>query len=207
MKGSDYMDANIQQQLITEGIKIFEILLGIGGVVLATYHTKIRGYLYKKTNAIDNEDVRKFAKETIDVIDKLVTNEVTNADIILKPAIIQAISDGKVTANELISLKGIVKDKVLQQLTDDSKNAVSTTIANLDTYLDSTVETILGQLKLDPTSPVSKTVIPEVATEVVDNTEESKNTNSDLPNQTPDNPELNSNDTNQIVDSNIVIPQ
>lgn len=197
------MDANIQQQLITEGIKIFEILLGIGGVVLATYHTKIRKYLDKKTDAIDNEDVRKLAKETIDVIDKLVTNEVTNADIILKPAIIQAISDGRVTADELTSLKGIVKDKVLQQLSHDSKNAVSTTIANLDTYLDSTVETILGQLKLDPTSPVSKTIIPEVTNEVVDSTEDNKSINSDLPNQTPDNPELNSNDINQIVDSNI----
>jgi hypothetical protein len=193
------MDANIQQQLITEGIKIFEIILGFGGLALATYHTKIRKYLDTKTEAIDNENVRTLAKETIDVIDKLVTNEVTNADITLKPAIIQAISDGKVTTDELTNLKETVKDKVLTQLTEDSKNAVSTTISNLDTYLDSTVETILGQLKLDPTSPVSKTIIPEVTIE------ESKDTNLDLPNQTPDNPEVNSNDTNQIIDS--VIPQ
>lgn len=170
------MDTNLQTQIINEGIKVFEIVLFIGGLIFTAYKTKIKDYLLKKISTIDNQDVRTLAKDTLEVVDKLITTEVTNADVNLKPAIIQAISDGKVTPDELLSLKGVVKEKVLTQLSKDSKDALSSTITNLDTYLDSVVETVLANLKLDPTSPVSKTVIsvtePKEAKEEVVQAEE-----------------------------------
>jgi len=153
------MDTQLQSQIINEGIKVLEIILFIGGLVFTAYKTKIKEYLLTKISNINNQNIRTLAKDTLEVVDKLITTEVTNADVVLKPAIIQAISDGKVTTDELTSLKGVVKDKVLTQLSKDSKDALSSTITNLDTYLDSSVETILANLKLDPTSVVSKTVI------------------------------------------------
>ena len=154
------MDAITQQQIINEGIKVLEIVLFIGGLVFTAYKTKIKEYLMTKISSIDNQNVRTLAKDTLEVIDKLITTEVTNADLVLKPVIIQAISDGRVTTDELTSLKGVVKEKVLTQLSKGSKDALSSTITNLDAYLDSSVETILASLKIDPTSVVSKTIIP-----------------------------------------------
>ena len=151
---------NTNQQIINEVIKIVEILFTIGGALFAIYKTNIKGYLNAKADGIKDESLKQLAKNTIDVIDKLVTTEVTNADIVLKPAIVQAISDGKVTKEELNTLKPIVIDKIKNQLTEDSQKALSSTITNLDAYLDSKVEEVLANLKIDPTSSVSKTVIP-----------------------------------------------
>ena len=153
---------NTNQQIINEVIKIVEILFTIGGALFAIYKTNIKGYLNAKADGIKDEKVRKLAKDSIDVIDKLVTTEVTNADVVLKPAIVQAISDGKVTKEELNTLKPIVIDKIKAQLAEDSQKALSSTITNLDTYLDSKVEEVLANLKINPTSVVSKTVIPVV---------------------------------------------
>ena len=155
------MNTNLQTQIINELTIIATIMAPLFIGLRALWKSKLKDYLNAKTDYIKNEDLRKFAKSSLETVDDLVTKEITNAEITLKPAILQSIEDGKVTKDELKSLSGIVKDKVLSQIPTDTQSALQSNNANFNTYLSSTIETILSKLKLDPTSVVSKTVIPE----------------------------------------------
>jgi len=155
------MNTNLQTQIINELTIIATIMAPLFIGLRALWKSKLKDYLNAKTDSINNEDLRKFIKSSLETVDDLVTKEITNAEVTLKPAILQSIADGKVTKDELKSLSGIVKDKVLSQIPTDTQSALQSNNANFNTYLSSTIETILSKLKLDPTSVVSKTVIPE----------------------------------------------
>jgi hypothetical protein len=165
------MDNQTIQQLIGQVGTIITIVSPLVYAIYKFSRTKIDNYFQAKINTIDNADLRTFAQNTLSLVDSLITKEVTNADVVLKPAILQAIANGKMSSDDLASLKTTVKENVLSQLTEDSKTALNSTIANVDTYLNSSVETILANLKLDNTSAVSKTILPEVVVPVVDTTE------------------------------------
>lgn len=159
------MDTNLQTQLVGEIGTLITIVTPLLCAIYALYKAKIKDYFEAKIATINNADARALAQSTLDHVDNLVTKEVTNADVTLKPAILSAIADGKVSADELTTLKTIVKENVLKQLTEDSKTTLFSTVADVDTYLNSTVETILANLKLDPTSAVSKTVLSSISSD------------------------------------------
>ncbi|ALB46199.1 hypothetical protein [Clostridium beijerinckii] len=156
------MNTNLQNQIINELIIIGGILAPLLTALRAMWKkSKLNELAESKIKSIKNEDLRNAAQAAYDTLQDFIPQEITNAEIALKPAILQAIADGKVTKDELCKLNGIVKDKVLSQLTDDAKKALEAKIPDINSYLTSKVETVLSKLKLDPTSVVSKTVIPE----------------------------------------------
>lgn len=156
------MNTNLQNQIINELIIIGGILAPLLTALRAMWKkSKLNELAESKIKSIKNKDLRNAAQAAYDTLQDLIPQEITNAEIALKPAILQAIADGKVTKDELCKLNGIVKDKVLLQLTDDAKKALEAKIPDINSYLTSKVETVLSKLKLDPSSVVSKTVIPE----------------------------------------------
>ncbi|WP_271810488.1 hypothetical protein [Clostridium beijerinckii] len=156
------MNTNLQNQIINELIIIGGILAPLLTALRAMWKkSKLNELAESKIKSIKNEDLRNAAQAAYDTLQDLIPQEITNAEIALKPAILQAIADGKVTNDELCKLNGIVKGKVLSQLTDDAKKALEAKIPDINGYLTSKVETVLSKLKLDPSSVVSKTVIPE----------------------------------------------
>lgn len=157
------MNTNLPNQIINELIIIAGIMAPLLTALKALWKSKLKELAEAKISSIKNDDLRQAAQAAYDTVKDLVPQEITNAEVTLKPAILQAIADGKVTKDELCKLNGIVKDKVLSQLTDDAKKALETKIPNVNSYLESKVETVLSKLKLDPTSVVSKTVIPEAS--------------------------------------------
>jgi len=128
-------------------------------------------YLKTKTALIKDEKVRKIVDSTLDAVDKLVIKNITNADVNLKPIILQSIADGKVTPDEINSLLDVVKNNILRQLSEDSIKVLNNSLGDVDSYLESTIEDKLATLKIDPTSAVSKTILPEKSVVVIDTTE------------------------------------
>ncbi|MFL0165579.1 hypothetical protein [Candidatus Clostridium helianthi] len=155
------MNTNLQNQIINELIIIGGILAPLLAALRAMWKSKLNELAESKIKSIKNEDLRNAAQAAYDTLQDLIPQEITNAEIALKPAILQAIADGKATKDELGKLNDIVKDKVLSQLTDDAKKALEAKIPDINSYLTSKVETVLSKLKLDPSSVVSKTIIPE----------------------------------------------
>lgn len=158
------MNTNLSNQIVNELIIIAGIMAPLLTALKALWKSKLKELAETKISCIKNEDLRKAAQEAYDIVKDLIPQEITNAEVKLKPAILQTIADGKVTKDELCKLNGIVRDKVLSQLTDDAKKALESKIPNVNSYLESNIETVLSKLKLDPTSVVSKTVIPEAST-------------------------------------------
>lgn len=159
------MNENLQNQIINELIIIAGIMSPLMVALKKLWKSKLKEYFSTKINSITNEDLRNAAQAAYDTVKDLIPQEITNAEITLKPAILQAIADGKVDKSELCTLNSIVRDKVLSQLTDDAKNALKAKIPNINSYLESRIEDVLSALKLDPTSVVSKIVIPEIDSE------------------------------------------
>jgi hypothetical protein len=153
------------EQLQSQLLLIEQVI--IGGVIAfgLAYLVKEVGvlftYLKTKTSLIKDEKVRKIVDSTLDAVDKLVIKNITNADVNLKPIILQSIADGKVTPDEINSLLDVVKNNTLRQLSEDSIKVLNNSLGDVDSYLESTIEDKLATLKLDPTSAVSKTILPE----------------------------------------------
>lgn len=163
------------EQLQSQLLLIEQVIIGGAIAFGLAYLLKEVGvlftYLKTKTSLIKDEKVRKIVDSTLDAVDKLVIKNITNADVNLKPIILQSIADGKVTPDEINSLLNIVKNNTLRQLSDDSIKVLNDSLGDVDSYLESTIEDKLATLKLDPTSAVSKTILPEKSVVVVDTTE------------------------------------
>lgn len=157
------MSTELQTQIIGEIGTIITILTPLLGVIIAIFKLKINTLIESKINLIKDEKLRKLAQGAVTILEDLVTKEITNADLTLKPIIIQKIANGEMSKKDIDGIKDIVKDNVVKQLTEDSKIALSNVTQDFNQYLDSYVESRLGELKIDPASPVSKTVIPELA--------------------------------------------
>jgi len=163
------------EQLQSQLLLIEQVIIGGAIAFGLAYLLKEVGvlfaYLKTKTALIKDEKVRKIVDSTLDAVDKLVIKNITNADVNLKPIILQSIADGKVTPDEINSLLDVVKNNILRQLSEDSIKVLNNSLGDVDSYLESTIEDKLATLKIDPTSAVSKTILPEKSVVVIDTTE------------------------------------
>jgi chaperonin cofactor prefoldin len=160
------------EQLQNQLLLIEQVIIGGAIAFGLAYLLKEVGvlftYLKTKTSLIKDEKVRKIVDSTLDAVDKLVIKNITNVDVTLKPVILQSIADGKVTPDEINKLLEIVKNNTIKQLSDDSLKVLNDSLGDVDLYLESTIEDKLATLKIDPTSAVSKTILPEKSVVVVD---------------------------------------
>lgn len=151
---------NQQIQTITGEIcTLITILSPLALALFGAYKANIHKYVQAKIDTIDDDNLRKVATDTLDRVDKIATNVITNIDVNMKPAIIEDIKKGSMTREDLMNLKSIAKDNILNQMTTDSRIALGNTVGDMNSYLETLIEAKLAQLKIDSTSPVSKTEI------------------------------------------------
>ncbi|WP_143314470.1 hypothetical protein [Clostridium sp. HBUAS56017] len=158
------------EQLQTGLTMLEQIIIGaiisVGLAYAIKYTKKGISYLKSKDSMIKDEKLKKIFDSALDSLDHLITTNIVSAENTLKPQILGAIADGKVTKEELKTLSVIVKDNVLKQLGDDTTKALNTNLGDLNNYLENRIEKILDDLKNDENSGVGRTVIPEVKEDI-----------------------------------------
>lgn len=153
------MDNQTLQQITGEIATLVTILSPLALAFFGAYKANIHKYFQAKIDTIDDDRLRKVATDTLDRVDKIATNVITNIDVNMKPAIIEDIKKGSMTRDDLVNLKSIAKDNILKQMTKDSRIALGDTVGDMNSYLETLIEAKLAELKIDTTSPVSKTEI------------------------------------------------
>jgi len=161
------MEEFIMEQLQGQAMQTLQIVLGavisILGALVIVYLKKGFAYLTTKTTLIQDEGSRKILDSTLNTLDTLLVTNITSAENTLKPIILQDIADGKVTTDELESLKITVMNNTLKQLGKDATKLLNNSLGDTNSYLENRIEAILADLKIDETSSVSKTVIGETS--------------------------------------------
>jgi|GEM_PF-3804744 hypothetical protein len=121
-------------------------------------------YARTKASLIKDEKSRKLFTNALDDAERLIKTNIASAETTLKPKILAAIADGKVDKSELSSLATVVNENVLKQLGTQSVDVLNKNLGDTNSYLQNWSEDILAKLKNDPSSIVSKTIIPDVST-------------------------------------------
>lgn len=165
------MDNTTIQQITGEIATLITILSPLALALFGAYKAQLHKYVEAKIDTIKDDNLRKVANDILDRVDAIATNVITNIDVNMKPTIIEDIKKGSMTKDDLNNLKSIAKNTILEQLTKDSKIALGSTVGDMNSYINTLIEAKLAELKVNPTSPVSKTVLPEVVVPVVDTTE------------------------------------
>jgi chromosome segregation ATPase len=159
----------ILQQQTSQMLEI--IIGGLFSALLAfalVYAKKGFAYLKLKANSIQDSDAREIVQKTLDNLDNILVTNITSTDSTLKPIILKDVADGKVTKDELNSLADTVKNNTLKQLGNDSLNVLNESLGDVNGYISNRMEKLLADLKVDETSSVTKTIIPEIPQEVKD---------------------------------------
>lgn len=163
------MDNQTLQQITGEIATLVTILSPLALALFGAYKAQLHKYVQAKIDTIQDDNLRKVATDTLDRVDKIATNVITNIDVNIKPAIIEDIKKGSMTRDDLVNLKSIAKDNILKQMTKDSRIALGDTVGDMNSYLETLIEAKLAELKIDTTSPVSKTEITMPTKEEIDN--------------------------------------
>lgn len=158
------------EQLQTGLTMLEQLIIGatisIGFAYAIKYAKKGISYVKSKDVLIEDERLRKIFDSALNSLDNLITTNIVSAENTLKPKILDAIADGKVTKEELKTLSTTVKDNVLKQLGEDSTKVLTSNLGDFNSYLENRIEKILEDLKVDPNSGVEHTIIPEVKEDI-----------------------------------------
>jgi hypothetical protein len=165
------MDNTTYQQVIGEIGTIITIVSPLLVAFIGAYKLKVHEFIEAKINAIKDDNLKKVAQNVLDRVENLTTTTITMLDATLKPQIIENIKSGAMTKDNLLRLKTDAIDIIKKQLTTDGVNDLQNSVGDVNTYLDTLIEAKLADLKVDSTSSVSKTIVPEVSQDVIDNTE------------------------------------
>jgi chromosome segregation ATPase len=163
------MDNTTYQQIIGEIgtlISIFAPLLTAYKLLLALGFDK---YIESKISLIKDDNLRKVAENIKIRVENLAVNTITMLEAVEKPQIISAIESGAMTKDDLKGLKAKAIETIKSQLSNEGQADLQNTVGDINSYLDTLIEAKLATLKVDPTSPVSKTEIPAPSQEELDN--------------------------------------
>lgn len=162
------MDNTTYQQIIGEIgtlITIFAPLLTAYKLALAL---GLDNYIESKITLIKDDNLRKIAENIKTRVENITVNTITMIEAVEKPIIMESIKNGSMTKDDLTNLKTKAIETIKSQLTNEGQTDLQNTVGDTNTYLNTLIEAKLAQLKIDSTSPISKTVLPEVITPVVD---------------------------------------
>lgn len=165
------MDNQLQQQLTNLAITVLGGALSILSIYASIYVKKLVDLAKQKAEQIQDEQAKKIVNDTLDKTNDLIKTGIEALETTTKKDIIADIQAGKVDKTALLQLKDDVQNDVLKQLGDNGISVLNSTVSDVDKYIADRIESVLGTLKLNPTSPVQKTVILEVPQEVKDTTE------------------------------------
>ena len=136
-----------QEQLIALLQTTILGILNIGAGYLVYYIKQIADKAKIKNQENQNEKQKILIDNAIDRLDLLITKSVIATNETLGKAIKDGLADGKTNREELLALKDIVIEDVKAQLSQDSKDLISSEIEDLNAYISNSIEVALKSIK------------------------------------------------------------
>lgn len=165
------MDNQLYNQTLGAIISIVQILLPLGSAFYG--FCKVGGvkYIKSKIGLISDSRTRDLVNDGFDRIVDLLDTEITNAESTAKPLILQKIAEGQLNKDSLKDIGVKVAKSVMNQLPEKTINLLQQEVNDVSLYVNKKLEERLDKLKLDPTSGVQKTILPEIIVPIVDTNE------------------------------------
>lgn len=115
-------------------------------------------WVSEKIDTLQNEKLRSDADQALKNLETLVTTTVTALQQSIGDDIKTSLSknDGIYTKEDLLALKNQAIETIKHQLTDSSKEILSQTYSDLDTFIEDLVEVAVRSLKTTNTEEVNK---------------------------------------------------
>ena len=136
-----------QEQLIALLQTTILGILNIGAGYLVYYIKQMADKAKIKNQENENEKQKVLIDNAIDRLDLLITKSVIATNETLGKAIKDGLADGKTNREELLALKDIVIEDVKAQLSQDSKDLISSEIEDLNAYISNSIEVALKSIK------------------------------------------------------------
>ena len=136
-----------QEQLIALLQTTILGILNIGAGYLVYYIKQIADKAKIKNQENKNEKQKVLIDNAIDRLDLFITKSVIATNETLGKAIKDGLADGKTNREELLALKDIVIEDVKAQLSQDSKDLISSEIEDLNAYISNSIEVALKSIK------------------------------------------------------------
>ena len=136
-----------QEQLIALLQTTILGVLNIGAGYLVYYIKQIADKAKIKNQENENGKQKILIDNAIDRLDLLITKSVIATNETLGKAIKDGLADGKTNREELLALKDIVIEDVKAQLSQDSKDLISSEIEDLNAYISNSIEVALKSIK------------------------------------------------------------
>lgn len=136
-----------QEQLIALLQTTILGILNIGAGYLVYYIKQMADKAKIKNQENKNEKQKILIDNAIDRLDLLITKSVIATNETLGKAIKDGLADGKTNREELLALKDIVIEDVKAQLSQDSKDLISSEIEDLNAYISNSIEVALKSIK------------------------------------------------------------
>ena len=167
------MNINTILSDLINGLMVGLLSLGIGYL---TYYVALASKNIKaKTASIEDEQTRNTIDKNLDVLTNLIDINVESAQDTIVKELKQTTIDGKLNVDDAKNVLSIVKGKILAQLSDSGKQALSTIINDLEGYVESKIEVSLKNLKAktnsisDNTSNIVPTITDSTSNTVTSN--------------------------------------
>lgn len=120
--------------------------IGVISTTIAVYFNNLKVKIQAETNKIQNEETKKLVNNALDRLNDLVITNVQSAQETLVKTIKEESKDGY-SKEDLLAVKDVVKNNILVQLSQDSKDLLASEISDLDSYVDNKIEVILAEIK------------------------------------------------------------
>lgn len=120
--------------------------IGVISTTIAVYFNNLKVKIHAETNKIQNEETKKLVNNALDRLNDLVITNVQSAQETLVKTIKEESKDGY-SKEDLLAVKEVVKNNILVQLSQDSKDLLASEISDLDSYVDNKIEVILAEIK------------------------------------------------------------
>lgn len=140
------MDTNTILSDLISGLMVG--LLSLAIAYLTYYIALANKNIKAKTASIKDEATRNTIDKVLDVLTNLVDVNVESAQDTIVKELKSTTVDGKLDVDDAKNVLGIVKGKILAQLSDSSKQALGTIIDDLEGYIESKIEVSLKELKV-----------------------------------------------------------
>ena len=117
------------------------------GALVSYYLVKATTRIKAETKTIQDKATRDLLDKTLDNLTNLINVNVTSASETIVKELKASTLDGVLSKEDGKLILSNVKGKVLTQLSDSGKEVLSTTISDLEGYIESSIETALKQIK------------------------------------------------------------
>lgn len=130
----------------TLAVTIITGVIGIIGAYAKLALKKIELKAEAEASKIEDDKTREMILLAFNNVKDVVANAVITAETTTVAEIKKANDDGKLTKEDGEKVFTEVKDKVLAQVTDDTKSAMTTVIGDFDSYIEDLIHSQLAQI-------------------------------------------------------------